>query len=79
MVLDIADFTKQHSLSFDKALSKNLSPPGSGHNFCKQRLKYSYHKFFSTLKTEMKIKYKYIDHFPKIVCGCFLWLQDFPL
>ena len=53
MVLGSMDFTLQISVSFTQVLGLELSLPGSGLNFCEQRLKYGSHIFFSTSKFKM--------------------------
>ena len=45
-----------------------LSPPGSGLNFCKQRLKYGHQIFFSLQNLKyLKTKKKYIGHHDKLI------------
>ena len=53
---------------FHKAAKSRLwlSLPGSGLNFCKQRLQYDCHIFFSLQNLKcLKIKYKFVEHLPK--------------
>ena len=49
----LMDFTKGLSLSFDELLAQVLRLVESGLKFCKQRLKYGRHNYFSTSKFEM--------------------------
>ena len=74
MILDLEDFTKA-------AKSRPwLRLPKSGLNFCKQRLKYGRHIFFSLQNLKcLKIKNKYIERCPKLFFGHVCVIIRFPI